>query len=295
MDVALPPLVAEWRSRGRFAELAGLEVFHLDTGPPEARRAVLLLHGFPSSSLDWRAILPALAGRRIVMLDFPGFGLSEKPADYGYSLFEQADVVELLLRRLGIDEIDVVAHDMGTSVACELCARRERGLLHAEMTSLLLMNGSVHIELARLTPSQRLLRSPLAGTFARLASERLFRAQLRRILGQPVAEEELAAMWALLRHRDGHLRLPRTIGYVAERARFASRWIGALRRLDRPAHLLWGPEDPVAVTAIAERLAEEIPGARLEWLPGLGHYPQLEDPVRTGTAIRGFLDTLSGH
>lgn len=294
MNTPLPPLIEDWRARGRFVELAGLDVFALDTAPGQGRRATLLLHGFPSSSLDWRPILPALANRRVVTLDLPGFGLSEKPADYSYSLLEQADLIELLLRSLGVNEVDIVAHDMGTSVATELCARRERGLLAVTLKSLLLMNGSVHIELARLTPSQKLLRSPLSGLFSRLASHRLFIAQLRRILGQPVAEDELDAMWTLIRHRDGYLRLPQTIAYVDERRRFARRWIGALRRLDLPSHVLWGREDPVAVPAIAERLASEIPGARLEWLSGLGHYPQLEDPTATGAAIRQFLDSLPG-
>lgn len=298
MSDRLPALVQDWFRRGQTTQLAGLDVFHIDTGRDggargaDDARAVLLLHGFPSSSLDWRGILPQLAGRRVVALDFPGFGLSAKPADYSYSLFEQADLIELLLRQRGIAEVDLVAHDMGTSVACELAARRERGLLGFSIRSLLLMNGSVHIEMARLTPSQKLLRSPLSGLFARLASKRLFQAQLRRILGQPVADQELDAMWALIRHRDGTLRLPRTIGYVAERHRFSQRWVGALARLDIPVQILWGPEDPVAVKAIAQRLAGEIPGACLRWLPGLGHYPQLEDPARTGAAIRSFLDTL---
>lgn len=294
MTHSLAPLIENWRDGGRFIELAGLDVFAVDTAPGQGRRAVLLLHGFPSSSLDWRPILPALTGRRVIALDLPGFGLSEKPADYSYSLLEQADVVVLLLRALGVSEIDIVAHDMGTSVATELCARHERGLLGVTPKSMLLMNGSVHIELARLTPSQKLLRSPLSGVFSRLASHRLFIAQLRRILGQPVADQELDAMWALIRHHDGHLRLPQTIAYVDERRRFARRWIGALRRLDLPTHVLWGREDPVAVAAIAERLAAEIPGARLEWLSGLGHYPQLEDPTATGAAIRQFLDSLPG-
>lgn len=292
MTLALPPLAAAWQARGRRLALAGIEVFFVDSEPGAAGRAAVLLHGFPSSGLDWRGMLPALAGRRVLAPDFPGFGLSDKPADYSYSLLEQADLIELLLRERGIAAADLVAHDMGTSVACELCARRERGLLGFRIESLLLMNGSVHIELARLTPSQKLLRSPLAGLFTHLASGRLFRVQLRRILGRPVADEELAAMWALIRHRDGHLRLPQTIAYVGERYRFARRWIGALRNLDIPCHILWGPQDPVAVPAIAERLAAEIPGARLQWLPGLGHYPQLEDPERNGAAVREFLDDV---
>src|SRR5205085_11567252 len=119
-------------------------------------------------------------------------------------------------------------------------------------------------------------------------------AQLRRILGRPVPDEELEDMWTLLRHHDGHLRLPATISYIAERHRFWHRWIGALTRLDIPALILWGTKDPVAVRAIAERLAGEIPGARLEWLEGLGHYPQLEDPTAVAAALRQFLGGAAG-
>jgi pimeloyl-ACP methyl ester carboxylesterase len=290
--VTLPDSVRAWEARGAYDSVAGLEIFHVEIGRAGAD-AVLVLHGFPTSSHDFHLAVDRLGDRRILLLDLPGYGLSDKPVDYGYSLFEQADVVECYLRHLGVTAAHLVAHDMGTSVACELLARRERGLLSFEPRSLLLMNGSVHIEMARLTPSQRLLRSPAKRVFARLGSWPIFRAQLRRILGRPLADDELRAMWAQLQHRDGKQRLPEIIRYVDERARFAGRWIGALTRLDIPGHVLWGPRDPVAVIAIAERLAAEIPDARLERLEGLGHYPQLEDPERTAEAIERWLDAVS--
>ena len=84
--------------QGRLLDLAGLRVFVLDTGPVTREDALVLLHGFPSSSLDFHRILPRLAeGRRVVLLDFPGFGYSDKPTAYGYSLMEQADVVLMVL------------------------------------------------------------------------------------------------------------------------------------------------------------------------------------------------------
>lgn len=282
----LPPAVIDWRDGGEYLDLAGLEVFCRDTGPPESDEAVVILHGFPSSSFDWRHVITELrqAGR-VVSFDFPGYGLSAKPAEYGYSLFEQADLVQLLLRRLGIAEAKIISHNMGTSVACELAARRMRGLLDFEMESLVLMNGSVYIEMARLTPSQRLLLSPLRGPFTRFASYTIFRAQLKRILGRPIPESEHEAMWAQINHRGGRERLKQTIAYIHERRRFRHRWVGALRYLDIPVHVIWGPRDPVAVPAIAERLAKEIPGARLQWLDGLGHYPMIEDPEVTARAL----------
>lgn len=293
MTEILPTPLAAWRDAGRMHRLAGLDIYCHEAGPADAP-ALFILHGFPSDSHDWRRILPLLAvKRRVILFDFPGYGLSSKPDDYSYSLFEQADIAEMVAREHGLVSVDLLAHDMGTSVACELMARRERGLLSFETRSLTLMNGSVHIELAQLTPSQKLLRTRLGPLFARLSSRHVFMLQLRRILGKPVPEAELEAMWLLLKHRNGRLRLPETIRYIDERYRFHKRWIGALTRLDIPTKILWGRLDPVAVPAIAEALAAEIPGASLQWMEDLGHYPQMEDPAQVAAALLGFLQTVS--
>jgi pimeloyl-ACP methyl ester carboxylesterase len=82
--------------------------------------------------------------------------------------------------------------------------------------------------------------------------------------------------------------LPAISSYLDERTRFRERWIGALRKLDLPAHVLWGRRDPVAIPAIAEALAETIPGARLTWLDELGHYPMLENPTRWAENVLSF-------
>lgn len=287
MNDHMPSGLREWQSRGRFARISGIDVFLVDTpGPREGAPAAVILHGFPSSSYDFHLCLPKLAeARRVISFDFPGYGLSEKPDTYSYSLMEQADIVEQLLRSLGISSADVFAHDMGTSVACELVARRERGLLSFAVSSLVLMNGSMLLDLAKLTPSQKLLRSPLGPLFARLSSKVTFKAQLRRILGRAVPEGELDVMWSQLEHRDGLRRLPQIISYIDERKRFRHRWIGALSRLDLPVLVLWGTFDPVAVLAVGETVAKETPGARLEKLEGIGHYPQLEDPARVAEAV----------
>ena len=72
--------------------------------------------------------------------------------------------------------------------------------------------------------------------------------------------------------------------------RFHARWIGALERLDRPVHVLWGRRDPIAVVAIAETLAREIRGAKLTWLDTLGHYPMIEDHEAWSNAALSFLE-----
>jgi pimeloyl-ACP methyl ester carboxylesterase len=262
-------------------------------GGDPAAMPVLVLHGFPSSSYDFAdAVDRVAARRRIVALDFPGFGLSCKPPDHGYSLFEQADVVCEVARAVGLARAHVWAHDMGTSVATELLARRERGLCPIEMASVTLMNGSVHVEMARLTFGQKLLRSPLADVFARLNSRATFVAQLRRTFAREPDAATLDAMWELLARDDGVARMSATIGYVDERKRFRRRWIGALERCDVPLLVAWGRRDPVAVVGIAEKIARSTPGARLETWDDLGHWPQIEAPARVVATVTGFWDAL---
>ncbi|MBS3744699.1 MAG: alpha/beta hydrolase [Wenzhouxiangellaceae bacterium] len=283
-------LVQAWFERGGIERLGGIDCFVVDQGDPDSDVAMLWLHGFPSSSLDWRAVVDRMSGQRMLLMDFPGFGFSAKPrSGYSYSLVDQADRVLMMLAARDIRRVHLVAHDMGTSVACELLARREMGLLPVAVESVALMNGSVFIEQARLTPSQKLLRSPLAGTYTRVASQRLFRWQIRKILGRPLADDELAAMWALMRRNDGIRTLPQTIAYVDERYRFYQRWTGPLAQLDVPAQVIWGRRDPVAVPAIAERLAATIPGAELEWMDDVGHFPMLEAPEELAVILARFL------
>lgn len=289
-------LLADWEHGGRVHEVFGHRVFAVERAGIPDHVPLVVLHGFPTSSYDFRATLPTLAPRRrIVVHDHLGFGLSDKPERWSYSLLEQAEVAIALWRSLGITKAHVMAHDYGTSVATELVARRDRGLLPLEIASLTLCNGSVHLDLAHLTLAQRLLRSPSVGpAFARLASKRFFDAQMRRIVGDPasLSAEDLDAMWAGLVRANGRARMHRLSSYLDERVRFRDRWIEPLTRLDVPAHVLWGRRDPIAVPAIAERLAAQLPGARLTWLDELGHYPMVEAPARFAAAANAFLEPL---
>lgn len=282
----------QWRRRGRLASVFDRQVFYRVAGSEDAE-PLLVLHGFPTSSFDFHRVLARLGQRyRVVVHDQLGFGLSAKPELYSYSLMEQADSALGLWRQLGIRCGHLVAHDYGTSVATELLARRERGLLPIELRSVTLTNGSIHIEMARLQLSQRIARSPLLGPiFGRLVSRAFFVRRMRRLWADPrrATASDLEAMWRGVRSHQGHLRAHQVSSYLDERSRFRHRWIGALVTLDLPAHVVWGRRDPVAVAAIARQLADEIPGARLTWLDDVGHYPMLEDPEGWTDAVLSFL------
>jgi len=295
-DERMPELARAWAARGLEEVVCGLRIFCVDlpaSGGAAEDEAILVLHGFPSSSLDFHGVVGAFGPRRGILFDAPGFGMSEKPGGRSYSLHEVADVACALLASRGIQRIHAVAHDMGTSVLAELLARQSEGALAFSIESVLFFNGSIYVEMAELTLSQKLLRSPLAHLFARISSFPVFRAQMGRICGKSLAAPELEAMWQSLRRDDGHLRLPETIGYVAERYANAQRWTGVLPKTDLPASVVWGPLDTVAVMAIGERLARTLPRCELIRLDGLGHYPMIEDPRRVSDVLARWLDEVA--
>lgn len=280
--------VQAWSNSGTITDLAGRRIFvreQAGDGPP-----VLLLHGFPSSSYDWRHAFDLLPERRLVTFDFLGFGLSDKPRDHIYSLSGQADIVERVVGALGEPAI-VVAHDMATSVATELMARDIEGRLGFEFAGLLLFNGSMVIERASLTPGQKLLRGRLGPIAARLTNRRTFRIQFARIFSaaHPLTAQEAADQWSLLAHDDGYRILDRLTYYLHERVTHAPRWHGALRDWPGRLELAWAGRDPVCTEAVLQAVLELRPAAPLTRLPELGHYPQLEDPPATVKLIGDFV------
>lgn len=288
--MALTARVQAWRERGAGEQVAGhrIHVFRREGAGP----LLLLLHGFPSSSYDWRLILDELPGWAVLAFDCLGFGLSDKPRDHTYTLGEQADIAEELVGRHWDGPVFFVAHDMGTSVATELMARDMDGELRMDLVGGVLFNGSMIQGAASPTLGQKLLRGPLGPLAARLSSERFFRAQFGSIFspGHPLSDEEAEDQWSLITEGAGQRIGHKTIVYMKERVRFAERWYGAISGWPKDLHLAWGMLDPVATKAVLDGVRKLRPGAPLTPLEDLGHYPQIEDPARLAGAIATALE-----
>src|SRR6476646_6617125 len=129
--------------RHRFAEVEGVRVFYRETGPADAP-TLLLLHGFPSASYQFRRLFDALGTRyRPIAPDYPGFGHSDSPApgDFTYSFDRLADIVEGFCRTLGLDRFAMYVFDFGAPVGLRLATR------HPEwITGLVVQNGNAYEE-----------------------------------------------------------------------------------------------------------------------------------------------------
>jgi pimeloyl-ACP methyl ester carboxylesterase len=288
-------LVDDWFARGAVHHLLGHDVFVVDVPAerPEADETVLVLHGFPTSSFDWRQAVDMMrARRRVVLLDMLGYGFSAKP-DLAYRLATQADIVEAVAQALRVERVALVTHDMGDSVGGEVLARSLDGTPSFDVTRRVLTNGSIYIDMAQLTDGQKLLSA--------LPDESLPEgsgvdaAAMATALGATFApasvvpDDELQAMAALVVRDEGNRRLPRLIRYIDERRVHERRWTGAIETHPAPLTIIWGDLDPIAVYPMVEQLLAARPDAVVHRLEGVGHYPMVERPERFNAALAAAL------
>ncbi|MDO6744042.1 alpha/beta hydrolase [Tenacibaculum soleae] len=271
---------ALWKSKGKIIKINNRNIFMIDEGNND--NTLVILHGYPTSSFDYYKALPFLTQHyRVIIHDHLGFGFSDKPLDYSYSLIEQADIALLLWQKLGLQNITLLTHDYGTSIATEIIARYNQNQLKVTVDKLILCNGSMHIELAKLRTIQKLLKNKITGKWvAKLANQAIFNQNIRNIYfdKSKISKAELNEMWFQINHNNGRNVIHLLSNYINERYFFWHRWIGALQRTKISTKIVWATHDPIAVKEIAEQLHKEIPNNKLFWLANTGHFPMLENP-----------------
>jgi len=295
------PTFAGWRASGQRFMHRGQPIFWQAGGHAGGGDTLLCIHGFPTASWDWHKVWPSLDERfaRLIAPDMIGFGWSAKPRGYAYSIFDQADLHEILLRELGVRRFHILAHDYGDTVAQELLARyeerRARGDDSLSIESICLLNGGLFPETHRPRLVQKLLLTPFGGMIARAMNARSFARSFAAVFGpqtQPSAEE-LQQFWQLLEYNGGNRRMHRLIHYIPERRANRARWVGALQTTQLPLRTINGPLDPVSGAHMVERYRELVPHPDVVSLPGIGHYPQVEDPAGVVQAFFEFQNALA--
>lgn len=253
--------------------------------------AILFLHGFPTSSLDWTHVLPLLGEYRAIAPDLLGFGRSDKPRiRYSYPL--QANLIAALLERLGIERVRVVAHDYAVTLAQELLTQEAEGAIPFRIDRVVYLNGGVYSRLHRQRLIQRILRTPMLGP---IVARRMTSASLRNGLnalageGDAWTEEDAEAQWREIAHADGLTRLPQLLHYIGDRRRYSATWEPAMEAAASRSAFVWGPADPVSGAHMLAEVRKRMPDAEVHELDGLGHYPHWEQPGRCAAAIKQAL------
>jgi pimeloyl-ACP methyl ester carboxylesterase len=210
---------------------------------------------------------------------------------YNYSVIEQANIFEALLKKEKIKSYHILAHDYGVSVAQEILARQEGKKLPALSVSFL--NGGLYPEFHKPLLVQKLMLTRLGPLLAKFFSKGKLRASFDAIFGERKATEaEMEEFWQLIEYNDGRRVIPKLLQYMVERRTYRERWVGAMERTQIPVCMINGPLDPISGAHLAKAFAERNPRAKVHSLEGVGHYPQVEAPQKVAGAYLEFLQGL---
>jgi pimeloyl-ACP methyl ester carboxylesterase len=282
------PTPEQWKAMGKTFTFEGHNVFYADQGSGPATLAV---HGYPTSSWDFRRIAAPMAQKaRFIAPDLLGFGYSAKPADYDYSIGKHADLVVALSRQLALTKVRLVGSDIGNAVVQELLARERDAKLPFAIESVVLINGTLFAEQFQPSTTQKALLSPLGSIVNRAASKDTFVGGLSQITGpeKRIPTSDLAAAWSLLNYPNESRLAHKILPTVADRESNDTRWTDALCRSAVPLKMIVGMSDPTAgkqmLTATAQKCGTGRTVAALE-IEKAGHFPHLEYPTETANAI----------
>lgn len=284
--------LSEWKAEGHYFSYKNHQIFVNESGSGEP---LLLIHGFPTASWDWQQMWPHLAkDYHVIAADFLGFGFSDKPRNYPYSILDQADLLESLMREKGVEKVHIISHDYGDTVVQELLARfqsrKEGGEKGVTIQSLCLLNGGLFPEVHRPLLVQKVLISPLGAIVGRLFNRKKLGKNFKGIFGantQPT-EAELDDFWTLVSGNGGRYVFHLLIRYMAERVQYRERWVGALQAAKIPLCFINGVADPISGQHMADRYRELIPNPQVIELKGIGHFPLIEAPEKVLQHFKDF-------
>ena len=276
-------------------EIDGLNIFYREAGPADAP-AVLLLHGFPSSSRMWEPLLPLLADKyHLIAPDYPGFGHSSAPvpSSFEYTFDNLARVVNELTIKLGIANYILLMQDYGGPVGFRLA------LSHPERVRAIIIQNAVSHEQG-LSPLWDARRKYWADPSHELENLRanftsLEATRQRHIGSSPHPERYDPDTWTdeyafLTRPSQGDIQTTLFLDYRTNVASYP-RWQKWLREVQPEILVLWGRYDLSFTVAGATAYADDVPGAEVHILEA-GHFALDEATDEVASLVRHFLERL---
>jgi pimeloyl-ACP methyl ester carboxylesterase len=278
----------------RYVDLDGVRTFYREAGPMNGP-VILLPHGYPCSSFEFRNLLPKLADRwRLIAPDFPGCGYSDTPSGFAYTFDGYADFLHRLTARLGIARFALYLHDFGSQIGLRLA------IAHPEaISALIVQNGDIYED--ELGPKYEGLleyfRNPSAESAARLAdaiSEQGYRDEFLNQLSPDLVSRMPPDLWKLHwalttpRRREIYFQV---IAGLKENLGWFPRYQQYLREHRPPTLIVWGPQDGYMPAGAARAYLRDLPEAELNLLEG-GHWLLETHLEEVAALMRDFLERV---
>jgi pimeloyl-ACP methyl ester carboxylesterase len=263
------------RVRHRRCTVDGVDTFYREAGPADGP-AVLLPHGYPCSSYEFRNLMPALADRwRLLAPDFPGAGYSATPADFDYTFDGYARFLDAFVRTLAVERFVLYLHDFGSPIGARLAITAPH-----RVVAVIIQNGDIPYEdalgpkyadlekLWTLPPAE--MRAAIGEAITQDEFRREFLNAVRPELADRIPPDLWTLHWALVTPQRKDIAVNLIAGLKDNRA-----WFPQHRRYLRdhrpPALIVWGPQDGYMPEGSARAYLRDLPDAELHVLDG-GHW-----------------------
>jgi pimeloyl-ACP methyl ester carboxylesterase len=274
-------------------EIDGQKIFYREAGSADAP-AVVMLHGFPSSSRMWEPLLPLLADKfHLIAPDYPGFGNSSapSPSSFEYTFDHLAKVMDELVTRLGITSYVLFMQDYGGPVGFRLALSRPE-----RVRAMIIQNAVSHER--GLSPLWEARKKYWADSVRELdnlkANFTSFEATRQRHVGSsPHPDRYDPDTWTdeyafLTRPGQADIQAALFLDYRTNVASYPH-WQNWLRQAQPPMLVVWGKYDPSFTVAGATAYADDVPEAEIHLLEA-GHFALDEATDEIALLVRNFLE-----
>ncbi|HEY7639868.1 MAG TPA: alpha/beta hydrolase [Steroidobacteraceae bacterium] len=278
----------------RTVNVDGVSIFYREAGPPDAP-AVLLLHGFPSSSFMYRNLMPPLARRyRVIAPDYPGFGQSEFPpaSRYPYTFERLARTMQRFTESVGLPRYALYIQDYGAPIGLRMA------LAHPErVTALIVQNGNAYAEGLSVgwdplraywqEPTQR-NREGLRGWLTADGIRQQYVAGVPASLLERFSPDTWTLDWSLLQ-RPGNIDVQLDLfGDYQHNVALYPQFQQMFRERQFPTLIVWGRHDVFFTLAGAQAYQRDLPQAELHLLDA-GHFALETHATEIATTMLQFL------
>ncbi|MBD9497864.1 alpha/beta hydrolase [Ensifer sp. ENS01] len=278
--------------RHRRIMVAGIEVFYREAGRQDAP-VVLLPHGYPCSSYEFRNLMPRLSDRwHLIAPDFPGAGYSGTPEDFDYSFDGYAAFLSSFIDALKIDRFVLYLHDFGSPIGIRMAILRP-----ASVVGLIIQNGDIPYEdalgpkYADIEKTWALPLPEMKRALAEAVSEEIFREEflndLEPSLAEAIPPDLWKLHWSLMTPKRKEIAVNLIAGLKENRSWFPQHR-GYLADHKPPALIVWGHNDHYMPEKSARAYLRDLPDAELHFIDG-GHWLLETHLDQVALLIRDFL------
>lgn len=259
----------------RHLDVNGVDIFYREAGSKNAP-TIVLLHGFPTSSIMFRNLMPALAKNyHVIAPDLPGYGFSDAPSHekFDYTFDNITNVIEEFISQIGLDRYALYVFDYGAPVGFRLALRKPEAI-----TAIITQNGNAYLEgvSEAFAPIQKYWTEPsienrneLRGFLAPETTQWQYEAGVENI---DLISPETYTLDAQLMARPGNdeIQLDLFLSYESN-VELYPEFQAYFKKHQPPLLAVWGEKDPFFIPPGAESFKKDIPDAEIHFY-NTGHF-----------------------